>query len=308
VTTDLILLVLATIAVLWVPGRLASTRWTYRSPWLAVVTWLAFGYTVLLAVVTVALTNVMHWHDTHNLICTAWRLCLDALTGAHGPWAQAAAASGLVLLLAVSVRIGLGTWVVSVVATIQRRRHTAMVKLVGCPSSNLGATIVPHPAPAVYVVPGRRPYTVITSGALLALDAEQTRAVLAHERAHCTSRHYLAVAAACLLARAFPWLRVYRTTEAEVRRLVELHADDLATRTHRPIALARSLVAMTAAPAMPAGALNGGGQYTVERLRRLLDPPTPLPLHIRSTAFVGLAILPVTPLLATALHLAVTSS
>jgi len=307
VTTDLVLLALATLAMYWVPGRLASARWTYRSPWLAIVAWLTFGYTVLLAVVTAAVTNVMHWHDRHNLICTAWRACFDAITGAHGPWAQAAAVGGAVLLLIVSLRIGSGTWGVCVVATIQRRRHTTMVKIIGCPSSSLDATVVPHPTPAAYTVPGRRPYMVITSGALRALDPEQTRAVLAHERAHCTHRHHVAVAAATVLARAFPWMPAYRTAEAEVRRLVELHADDVAARSHRPIALARALVAMTAAPTMPAGALNGGGQYTIQRLRRLLDPPTPLPRRARRAAVAGLTILPVTPLLITVVHLATVS-
>jgi hypothetical protein len=81
----------------------------------------------------------------------------------------------------------------------------------------------------------------------------------------------------------------------QVGRLIELRADDLAIRAHRPIASARALVAMAGSLAAPMGALNAGGQHTVERLRRLLDPPTPLPVYARAAIGTGLTVLPATP-------------
>ena len=292
-----VLLLLVAIALQWIPRRLAVARWTSRAPWLAVLAWLAFGYTVTLAVATTGVTLVMRWHDAPDLLCTTWLTCLDAVTGRHGIWAQVAAFAGLVLVTVLTARLGLGAWLVSVVTRIRRGRHLEMLRLVGRTSSALGATVLPHPAPAAYVVPGRRPHMVITSGALDALDGEQTDAVLAHERAHCAGRHHLAVGAANLLSRAFSWLPAFRILEGQVRRLVELHADDLASQAHRPAALACALVAMSGAPPAPAGGLSGGGQHTVERLRRLIDPPAPLSRRIHYLALFGLTILPVTPLL-----------
>jgi hypothetical protein len=103
------------------------------------------------------------------------------------------------------------------------------------------------------------------------------------------------IAAASTLLRAFRGLGMSQILHGQVGRLIELRADDLAIRAHRPIASARALVAMAGSLAAPMGALNAGGQHTVERLRRLLDPPTPLPVYARAAIGTGLTVLPATP-------------
>jgi Zn-dependent protease with chaperone function len=69
----------------------------------------------------------------------------------------------------------------------------------------MGAVIIDDDAPAFYCLPsGRRQVIVVSSGALARLTPRQVRAVLAHKRAHLRGRHYLILAAAAPLARAFP--------------------------------------------------------------------------------------------------------
>jgi hypothetical protein len=60
--------------------------------------------------------------------------------------------------------------------------------------------------------------------------------------------------------------------EQQVARLVELHADDAATRGCDPRSLATALVLLATA-ASPASALAAGGTDSVQRIHRLLGPP-----------------------------------
>jgi hypothetical protein len=85
----------------------------------------------------------------------------------------------------------------------------------------------------------------------------------------------------------------------ELGRLVEMHADDVATRAHARISLARALVAMAAtapapeiaSPARLAPVLAATGGDALARLNRLLDPPTPLRRAQRWSLAVGLALM-----------------
>ncbi|WP_238006399.1 M48 family metalloprotease [Dactylosporangium sp. AC04546] len=63
---------------------------------------------------------------------------------------------------------------------------------------------------------------VVTSGALRKLSADELRAVMAHERAHGSGRHYWMLRAARMLHRAFPRVPLFRLAEDQVYRLVEL--------------------------------------------------------------------------------------
>jgi Zn-dependent protease with chaperone function len=62
-----------------------------------------------------------------------------------------------------------------------------------------------------YALPGRPGRIVVTAGMLRALPAPERAALLAHERAHLTSRHHLFLAAAEYAAVLHPALRQLRT-------------------------------------------------------------------------------------------------
>jgi hypothetical protein len=84
--------------------------------------------------------------------------------------------------------------------------------------------------------------------------------------------------------RALPFLPLMRDTEAQVERLVELHADDAATQTRDPGSLATALVVLATAAsdpapipvAGPAPVLASAATDAVQRIQRLLRPAEPL--------------------------------
>lgn len=136
---------------------------------------------------------------------------------------------------------------------------------------------------------------ILTTGALRALDPGQLDAVLAHERAHLAWRHHRLLAMARIGRRALPFLPLMRDTEARVERLVELHADDAATRARDPRSLATALVVL-ATSASPAPALAAAATDTLQRIHRLLRPAEPLgtvPRRLLRAGAAGLVLLPV---------------
>jgi beta-lactamase regulating signal transducer with metallopeptidase domain len=134
---------------------------------------------------------------------------------------------------------------------------------------------VEHAQPAAYCVAGRQPTVILTTGAVQALDAAQLDAVLAHERAHLTGRHHRLLALARIGREVLPFLPLMRDAEEQVARLVELHADDAASRARDPRLLATALVVL-AAPASPVPGLAAGVTDAVQRIHRLLGPSEPL--------------------------------
>jgi beta-lactamase regulating signal transducer with metallopeptidase domain len=96
--------------------------------------------------------------------------------------------------------------------------------------------------------------------------------VLAHERAHLAGRHHLLLTFSRALQAAFPFSRFFDLAASQVGELVEVAADDAATRREHRLTLAAALLAVAAA-GTPAGALGAGGTADAQRVRRLIDPP-----------------------------------
>ncbi|MET7394214.1 M56 family metallopeptidase [Dactylosporangium sp. NPDC005572] len=277
--------------------RLAAAGWAPRAPRLAVLAWIALSGAVLLSAVLAALTLLLYWDRTHDLVNGAWHFCLDALTGRLDRPAQVLAGAGLLGLCALA-----GRMTVSAVRMLkaQRTRRTRLrlaVRLGAVPSAVPGASVVRHDEPAAYLMPGRtRPGRaadiVITSAAVERLEATELEAVLAHERAHHAGRHYELTHWMRLLAHAFPRIRCFQVGRRQVDRLVEMCADDAAARSTSRIDVARALVTM----AQPAPGIAGEGLLAMhgsdrlERLHRLLTPPAPLPVPARLLIPAGAAL------------------
>ena len=139
---------------------------------------------------------------------------------------------------------------------------------------------------------------VLTTGALQALDPGQLDAVLAHERAHLAGHHHRLLAMARIGRQVLPFMPLMRDADAQVARLVELRADDAATRAHDPGRLAAALVVLaTAAATSPAPALAAGVTDTVQRIHRLLDPAEPLSRVRRQLLRATATALALTPVL-----------
>lgn len=206
----------------------------------------------------------------------------------------------LLLAAALALRL-LGVLARSVLRTLRvRRRHRALVDLVATPWPSLGgAHVLASPGAVAYCLPGLRPRVVVSRGTLDALDEEETAAVLAHERAHAVGRHDLVVLPFVALGATFPRLPSVRLAQRTVAFLVEALADDVARRSRSATALASALVRVGSAP-VPGETLAVSGSPTAARVRRLLDPPAPVPVWLRALVWssaLGLVAVPTALLL-----------
>jgi Zn-dependent protease with chaperone function len=221
---------------------------------------------VIAAVVTAALS--------------AWSLVLLGLTlfDDMPPWRALNERPGLHLpepvpdAVAALALGALGWAAVRVVRDLRHRAGTARrLRAAGVPLE--GLVVADWEAPLAVAVPGRPGHVLVTSGMLRLLSPPERRAVLAHERAHLTHRHHLAVGAVGAAAAVNPLLIPARTT---VTYLVERWADEEAADAVSD----RDLVARTVARAAlatveesPAPALGLHGGVIVRRVSALQRPP-----------------------------------
>jgi Zn-dependent protease with chaperone function len=146
----------------------------------------------------------------------------------------------------------LGT--VRVVRVLRARRATIRELRAVCRSCGHGElAVVALDAPHAFAVPGRPGRILITRGLLSALDGDERRVVLAHERAHLQSRHHWLRAATEVCAAVNPVLIPVREA---VAFLVERCADEHAAR----VTGSRALVAR----ALTKAALAGGATVTTK--------------------------------------------
>jgi Zn-dependent protease with chaperone function len=275
---------------------LGRARWTARAPLLAIVIYLAAGWSVVVALGLGGLTLAIHATALGGGLSHLIGACVLRLRAAYGtPGGATVAGLGLTLAGAVMARTALTAATHLRAAGRQARRHAQTARLVGHPQPALGAVLMDHPQPTAYCVAGRYPTVIVTTGALHALDRGQLAAVLAHERAHLASHHHRLVALARIGRLVLPFLPLLRDADEQVAKLVEMHADDAATRSSDPRSLATALVALATAGA-PAPSLAAAATDSVQRIHRLLGPAEPLGvvrrLLLRATA-ASLALTPV---------------
>jgi len=205
------------------------------------------------------------------------------------PRSGAAWLAGLAASLAVAGRVLWCLASAAVTAHRQRAGHRETLRMVGRPApGGIPATILDADRPVVYCLPGRPASVVVSSAALAALDGPQLSAVLAHERAHLAGRHHLALIALRSLRRALPFLPLFRSAAAEVARLLEMRADDVAARRHAGTAIAQALLALSDRPA-PVAAIGAGGPTAIARALRLVEPAS-LPNRARAAAALSLTV------------------
>jgi Zn-dependent protease with chaperone function len=231
---------------------LARAGWTARAPLLAILTYLAAAWSVVAALALAGLTLAVHATALGGALSQLIGACVLRLRATYAtPGGMAVAGAGLVLTAAVAVRTALTAASHLRITRRQALRHARTARLVGRPEPVLGAVLLEHSQPAAYCVAGRHPTVILTTGALQALEPRQLEAVLAHERAHLAWHHHRLLAMARISRRALPFLPLMRDTEAQVQRLVELHADDAATRVRDPGSLATALVVLATCPEPP---------------------------------------------------------
>ena len=137
-----------------------------------------------------------------------------------------------------------------------------------------GLIVLTSSRPDAYATPAAGGRIVVTTGLLQALHPGESRAVLAHERAHLSLKHNWWIVAADLAAAANPLLR---STSQSVAESVERWADERAAaeigdRKLVARALARAALRTHAQAGASAGLGVADGQMT-RRVNALLVPP-----------------------------------
>jgi Zn-dependent protease with chaperone function len=297
VTVAAILLVYAA-SVGTVGSRLLGRgRWALRAPLLGISTYLAAAWSVVAALGLAGLTLAVHTTALGGGLSHLIGACVLRLRDAYAtPGGAIVAGLGLTLAGAVLARTAV-TAVTHLRAVRQHAlRHAQTARLVGQREPALGAVLVDHVQPAAYCVAGPHPTVILTTAALRALDPDQVDAVLAHERAHLAGHHHQLLAIARIGRQVLPFLPLMRDADAQITRLVEMHADDAATADRDPRPLATALVVLAAA-ASPAPGLAAATTDAVQRIQRLLRPTEPLSRVRRQVLRAGAAVLALTPVL-----------
>lgn len=271
-----LLLAYATAVILWAPTLVRHWALLDRSAAASIAVWKALMASSVLSVVLVGIALASPKLPLTTSLAALLQACARALRASYTmPGGQATGALGAAAVAAVLVRAGWGVTSEMWSGRRARRQQAQALHLVATSQRRVGGAVQVHvdsAVPLVYCLPGRPGTVVFTSAALARLSDPQAAAVQAHELAHLRRRHHLVLAGARGLYRAFPYLPLFRAAPAELARLVEMDADDVAARTHNREALATALVQLAASPSL-GGALGANGAATAIRVRRLARPP-----------------------------------
>jgi Zn-dependent protease with chaperone function len=245
-------------------------RWPLLAAWLWLVAALGALATAALAGLLLVLAATEGDRALAGLLDTCAMAVREALTTSTS---SPGTAFGIILLAAVGAGVAVGTGVVAARTWRARRLHRALLRLAGQDAPHLpGVTVLKHPTPLAWCLPGHAGPVVVSTAALDRLDPVALAAVLAHERAHQASRHHALVLLAEALRVGCPWLPAAWLARQQVAGLVELAADDTAARRCGRAALAAALAVLGGAPA-PGPALAAGGTSAAARITRLASPP-----------------------------------
>jgi len=278
------------------PRMLARASWPARCPRWGIALWQALCASALMAATGAGLALALPALRFSGDLSAVLRECVMALRAQYAsPGGALTAAVGAAFAATVLASAG---WFVSrelVAAAAGRRAHRDLLRLTAQPwdAQRVGAgdpVVVQHDRLAAYCLPGRGGRIVLTSAALAALRPDELAAVLAHERAHLSGRHHLPLAAAAGLDRAFGSVPLFRIAREQTAVLLEMLADDRASRAAQSLTVASALLRLAApdqvGPA-PIAALGAAETATGDRVRRLLsDRP---PVGACGSAMAGLA-------------------
>jgi len=199
-----------------VPARLARATWPVRRPAAALALWQAIGLGGGLALLgtfaALAAVPSVRWIGVG-----AFAVTLLWLVG---------------VLITSTVRV-----------VLARRRHLYLLDVLA-ERDRAGVTVLAHPAPAAYSVPGWRSRIVVSQGVFDRLTPSEVAAVIAHEQAHLRQHHDLVVQPFVAWRRSFPFLAPAAAAARTVEQLVEFLADDAARARIGAAALDRALATM----------------------------------------------------------------
>jgi Zn-dependent protease with chaperone function len=263
---------------------LARAGWTRRAPRAAVALWQSLGVAGAFAAIGLGLAIAVEpFH--RGLVGGVAALADQAERGHPLQGLGMSGALGLTLAADVCAVLALGLLATGLRTGVTRTRHRRILDLVVRPSADgSGVHVLDDDRAAAYCLPGVRPRIVVTSGTVALLDGPCLAAVVAHERGHARGRHGIVTLPFASMDRLLRWLPYARHARHEVAVLLEMAADDFATRSSPPRLLATALVAMAGSGAPPTCTFAAGSTGVSRRVARLLDE------RRTSTPVAGLAI------------------
>ncbi|MFG2723504.1 M56 family metallopeptidase [Streptomyces sp. NPDC048416] len=299
-TVSLALLVLGLVSAVAAPRLLARAHWVEREPVVALWVWQCVVAAVLLCFgLAMVFSAASAWQTVRGQVfAPAPRAVVEAYAlGPYGPWSAA---------LAVVLFLG-GAWTGAMLTReirdswARRRRRRAQLRLrspllPGEEPSGERLVVLEAARPDAWWLPGQMPQLVITTAALQRLKGHQLDAVLAHELGHARARHDWLLHCSGALARGFPQVPVFAAFRDEMHRLVELAADDVASRRFGRLTIALALVELNEHRGVfgPCPAPDG---ELPQRVHRLLSaaPRLSATHRLRLTAYA--ALVPAVPLI-----------
>lgn len=237
VVTGVVLIALALAVVVLAPRVLTRSAWTIDRPRTALVSW---SIAVLLGVVGFVAGT--------TLVVLANRPIADPFglgdSPTHGLNIGVALLAVLAFVIAVRVRPGPEH---EAVREAMRSGAAPHREIDGTP-----VAVVEAEHALACAVPGRSGGVLVSTGLADRLRTDELEAVVAHERAHLTQRHAVAVGIAESIERAVPWVPGARAMARSTRVLVEFAADDAAARRVGRDALRRAVLVADATGALAA--------------------------------------------------------
>jgi Zn-dependent protease with chaperone function len=184
----------------------------------------------------------------------------------------------------------------------RRRRASLLARVPRLPGEAPGPgdrlVVLESDRPDAWLLPGHGQRLVITTAALRRLSGRQLDAVLAHEQGHARARHHWLLYCSGALAAGFPGVPVFAAFRRQVHRLVELAADDAASRRFGRLTTALALVGLNEDRGVFGDAAAAAHRAEVpQRVRRLLRPGRRLSVARRLHVTAAAAALPAIPVL-----------
>ncbi|MEU2511281.1 M56 family metallopeptidase [Streptomyces syringium] len=299
----LALLVLAGLAAAMAPRLLTRADWPDREPVVALWVWQCVVAAVLLCcVLAMALSAAAAWQAVRgHVFALAPHGVMEAYAlTAYGSWAAP---------LAVTLACG-AVWTAAMLtrevhwARLRHRRRRAelLVRSPLLPGEEPGADrmlVLEGDRPDAWWLRGRAaPQLVITTGALRRLKGSRLDAVLAHEQGHARARHDWLLHCSSALANGFPQVPVFAAFRDQVHHLVELAADDVASRRFGRLTTALALVELNEESGV-FGPCPSRLSQVPGRVHRLLEPTPRLTAARRLRLTAAAALVPAVPLLVT---------
>ncbi|WP_320784325.1 M56 family metallopeptidase [Streptomyces sp. CRN 30] len=294
----LALLLLGALVAVAAPRLLARADWPDREPVVALWAWqCAVAAVLVCCALSMTLSAAAAWHVVGSQVFgTAPRAVGQAYAlGTAGHWAATTA---------VALACG-GLWSAAMLvrevvrARARRRLRRAELReraplLPGEATGGDRLVVLEGERPDAWWLPGTPPRLVVTTAALRRLKGRQLDAVLAHERGHAQARHDWLLHCSAALAGGFPQVPVFAAFRDEVHRLVELAADDVASRRFGRLTTALALVELNEDRGV-FGPCPAPHAQIRERVHRLLTPADRLPAVRRLRLTAAASLVPVVP-------------